>query len=371
MHPYKIILTAGFAMFSMFFGSGNLVFPLLIGTRTLSAYPYAIVGLVITAVLIPFVGLFGMMQFKGNRNAYFSLLGKHGALILTALMLGLIGPFGVLPRCITVAFGGMSALAPSLPFWTFSLCFCLATAALIWKRNRIVSIIGLVLTPIKLGSILFLIGAGIWAAGSIPFSMALPEESFLLGLVEGYQTMDLIAAFFFGCTIYEYVQMRFKENPAHSHKWSLLKTCLYASLVGAALLSIVYIGFVLLGAKYAPYLTATPPESLLAEIATLSLGMYALPIIAMTLVFSCLATATILSTLCIDFLKTDLCHNKIPRNLALLIILSITFGISLLGFQSIRIWMGSILQWIYPALLGYAIFQILRNTIGKKLLKNT
>jgi LIVCS family branched-chain amino acid:cation transporter len=212
MNAYKIVLTAGFAMFSMFFGSGNLVFPLFIGFQSLSNYPYAILGLIVTAVCVPFLGLLGIIQYRGDRKAYFSTLGKGLAFGLSAFMLCLMGAFGVIPRCITVAFGGVNGLFPSLPFWTFSLGFCLLIGALIWRRNKIVSIIGLGLTPFKLGSIVFLIIFGLWYGGDALPAVQTSNQSFWLGIKQGYQTMDLIAAFFFACTIYEYLQNRLRET---------------------------------------------------------------------------------------------------------------------------------------------------------------
>ncbi len=350
-------------MFSMFFGSGNLVFPLLIGYETTNYYAFAIVGLLITAVCVPFLGLLGMIQFNGDRKAYFSSLGKTPAFILTLLMLAMMGPFGVIPRCITVAFGGLMLMVPDLSFVLFSFIFCLSTGVLIWKRNRIVSIIALVLTPFKLGSIVFLIIAGLYF-GDVPLpSLHTPKDSFLMGVMQGYQTMDLIAAFFFACTIYEYLQIKNNDGKnALTQERLLFKMGIYSSLIGASLLSLVYIGFVMLGAKYAPILKGIPPESMLTEIARHALGVYAMPVVALTLAISCLATATVLTTLFVDFLQDDVSLGRLTRPHSILLTLAISFGISLLGFQSICVWLGSILEWIYPLLLVYAIVQIIRKT---------
>ena len=363
MHPYKLVLTAGFAMFSMFFGSGNLVFPLLIGYETTNYYSFAIAGLLITAVCVPFLGLLGMIQFNGDRKAYFSSLGKAPAFILTFLMLALIGPFGVIPRCTTVAFGGLSLMIPHLSFALFSFIFCGLTGALIWKRNRIVSIIALVLTPFKLGSIVLLIIAGLYFGDDPIPSLHTSNDAFLMGIVQGYQTMDLIAGFFFACTIYEYLQMKIRDQKGSSTQERLLfKMGIYSSLIGAFLLSLIYIGFVMLGAKYAPVLKGIPAESMLTEIARHALGIYAMPLVALTLAVSCLATATVLTTLFVDFLQDDISRGRLTRPHSILLTLAISFGISLLGFQFICAWLGSILEWIYPLLVVYAIVQIARKS---------
>ncbi|RZI46835.1 branched-chain amino acid transport system II carrier protein [Candidatus Finniella inopinata] len=363
MSAYKIVLTAGFAMFSMFFGSGNLVFPLLIGFQSLSHHSYAILGLLVTAVCVPFLGLLGIIQFQGNRDSYFSSLGKFTAFALVLLMLTLMGPFGVMPRCITVAFGGLAVLTPGMPFWVFSLGFCLLLAALIWQRNKIVSIIGLFLTPFKLGSIILLIIFGLWYGPDVMPATQTSTHAFWLGISQGYQTMDLIAAFFFATTIYEYLQLRLKEagqlNPSVPQ---LFRWGLSASLVGAFLLSVVYVGFTLLGAKYAVYLDNIPPESMLVEIAKHALGAYAMPVVAFTLAISCLATATVLATLVVDFLQQDISRNRLSRPQSIAITLALTFGMSLLGFKTICQFLGTILEWIYPLLVVYAVIQIARKS---------
>ncbi|MBY0280840.1 MAG: branched-chain amino acid transport system II carrier protein [Alphaproteobacteria bacterium] len=371
MQPYKLVLTAGFAMFSMFFGSGNLVFPLLVGFETTHNYIYAIAGFLITAVCVPFLGLLGMIQFKGDRKEYFSSLGKIPAFLLTLLMLSLMGPFGVIPRCITVAFGGLQLMVPNLSFSFFSLGFCFLTGFLIWQRNRIVSIIGLILTPFKLGSIVLLILVGLYFGEGPLLSIHATQESFSLGFLQGYQTMDLVAGLFFACTIYEYLRNNLTSlGSAENNDRQLLKQGIYASLIGALLLSLVYIGFIMLGAEYAPYLKNIPPESMLVEIARHALGHYAMPIVAATLAVSCLATATVLTTLAVDFLQEDISRNYLNRAQSIVIILAVTLGISLLGFQSICSFLGTALTWIYPFLVVYALVQIFRKTICLKVARN-
>jgi LIVCS family branched-chain amino acid:cation transporter len=361
MNDRKIVLTAGFAMFSMFFGSGNLVFPLLIGTQTLSQFPIATLGLIITAVIVPFLGLIGMVLFQGDYQKYFSSLGKVPSFLLIFAMLALMGPFGVVPRCITVAFGGVSLVFPGLPFWVFSFIFCTAIILLIWQKNKIIEIIGLFLTPLKLGSILLLLACGLWLSNPAPESQIPETEAFLTGLFQGYQTMDLMAAFFFSSATYFYLKNNMQNK---GDEKCLLRLSIIASCIGAALLSVAYIGFVSLGAKYSPYLQGVKPEEILITITGQALGAYAKPVLAFTLAIACLATAVILSTLFVDLLQIDIFKNKISRPQSISITSGITFGISLLGFATICKWLGTILELAYPALIALAIANILQSQLN-------
>lgn len=361
MSHKKMVLIAGFAMFSMFFGSGNLVFPLLIGQQTASNYPFAIFGLILTAVIVPFLGLLGMILYDGQTGKYFEKLGKVPSFLLIAMMLCLMGPFGVVPRCITVAYGSVHVLFPNLPYYVFSFAFCAVIAALIWRANRIVDLIGLLLTPFKLGGLAFLVIVGLWFAEPAPLTNLSGKIAFTEGLTLGYQTMDLMAAFFFSSTTVIYLRNSLGPDEGRA---TLLKLSFAASLIGAFILSLSYVGFVSLGAKYADLLTTVHAEAMLPVIAQYTLGDYSLPIISFTMAVACLATAVILSTLFVDFLREDVCRQKITRPQSIFISLSITFGISLLGFAKICELLGSVLEITYPALIALAITNICNKLFG-------
>lgn len=355
MSHKKIVLTAGFAMFSMFFGSGNLVFPLLIGKETTGVYPYSLLGLIITAVIVPFLGLLGMILYDGDVKKYFAKLGKVPSFLLIAMMLSLMGPFGVIPRCITVAYGSVSLLFPHLPYYMFSFGFCAAIVALIWQANKVVDVIGLILTPFKLGGLALMMLIGLWFSEPIPMTDFSAKAAFAEGLTLGYQTMDLMAAFFFSSTTVIYLRNNLDASAPRSQ---LLKLSIAASLIGASILSLAYIGFVTLGAKYAPVLATVQPEAMLAVIAQHTLGQYAMPAIALTMAVACLATAVILSTLFVDFLREEVLKEKITRPQSIFLSLGTTFGISLLGFSKICELLGIILEIAYPALIALAITNI-------------
>lgn len=361
---FKTVLTAGFAMFSMFFGSGNLVFPLLLGTQTLSQSPYALVGFLVTAVLVPFLGLIAMIAFEGNREKFFATLGSATGFILTFLMLALMGPFGVIPRCITVAYGGLQLAWPTLSFPLFSGFFCIVTGFLIWKPGKVVSIIGLVLTPFKLGGIALLILFGIMYAPTVELSTLAPADAMKLGFGTGYQTMDLLAAFFFSSTVAYYLRDHIKNYTGDkSDLRLLLQSSLVASLIGALLLAVIYTGFMTLGAAYAPHLTTASPEALLAAIAGLTMGKYALIIVSITLATSCLATAVILANLFVAFLREDIAEKRLnitmTNSLSIIATLIATFIVAQLGFAKICTVLGTVLELTYPAFIALACHHIL------------
>lgn len=354
------ILTAGFAMFSMFFGSGNLIFPLLIGYHTTTQFPMGLLGLFITAVLIPFLGVLGMVLYAGDRTAYFSRLGKIPAYLLILSMLALMGPFGVVPRCLTVAYGSLQPLFPELSLRLFGAAFCLLLLGCTWHRNNIVHVIGVWLTPIKLSGVFLLIVVGIWQAGPLPpetLLSLLPMQALGAGMRWGYQTMDLIAAFFFSSTIVAYFQTHIRTSQAtESHAQNVFYASLAACCIGAVILALCYCGFVMLGAYHAPNLITVPPESMLATIGIQTLGKsLGIPIVVATMVVGCLATAAILTTLFVDFVYDTTRSLHIPYHVILVVSLAVAYLGSLWGFSAVCQWLTWILVVAYPALIMLAI----------------
>ena len=360
-----IIYIAGFAIFSMFFGSGNLVFPLQVGVESLDNYLFASAGLFITGILIPFVGLLSVLVKASNGVDVLTRIGRIPGLILVFMMLSLMGPFGVGARCILVAFGGMQLIIPQLSLEWFSLIFCIITGYIIWKRHAFVDIIGRFLTPLLLIGVFSIIIFGLFF-GEVPQETETTGvESFMTGITYGYQTMDLLAAFFFSATALGY--LKFAHEGRESRK-ELIRAGLISCAIGMTLLGTVYIGFVALGAKYAPYLVTVNPEQMLTQIAGRALGVFAMPIMSMTVMLACLTTLIVLVNLFSEFFHEQVLREKIDIHWSILLTLVITFSVSLFGFKSLAIWIGEALSIAYPALISLAVASILRDWLN---LKNT
>lgn len=367
MKNKTLILSTGLAMFSMFFGSGNLVFPLIVGKFSGGHFGIATLGILLTGVLVPFLGILAMLLFKGNSNDFFIRFGKPATFWFPLICLSLMGPFGVLARCITVAHGAFRLVSPETPLWVFSLASCVVIFLLTIKKNRIVSILGSILTPFLLVSLLTI---ALFALNAAPIPSTDSWEgawtSFSQGIVQGYQTMDLLAAFFFSIFIIKHLQTEksLEENPAKS-----LPIFLKASLIGAFLLSSVYFSLVLMGAMYAPELSAIPPQEMLGFIAQKTLGPWAAPVVCLAIILACLTTAIILTSLFADFLKKEITKNQIPTYLAVITTLAIAFFTSTLEFSGIAKIIGPILTIIYPALIVLTILSIFQKLWGWKIIR--
>ncbi len=366
MNRKNLIISTGLAMFSMFFGSGNLVFPLLVGQMSEGHYLSATLGILLTGVLVPFLGVLAMLLFNGDSNAFFQRLGKPATFWFPLIALSLMGPFGVLARCITVGHGAFRLLIPDMPLWIFSLITCAVIFLLTIRKNKIVPVLGSILTPLL---VLSLIAIGFFGLKQVDIPLASEGhvwETFKHGFFQGYQTMDLLAAFFFSVFLLDHLK---KQKAITEHPASALPIFFKSALIGAGLLSSIYFVLVLLGAMYAPHLAHVPPQEMLGAIAEKTLGIWAAPIVCGAVLLACLTTAIVLTSLFADFLKKEITRGKLSIVWSTVATLGIAFAISTLEFAGIMRIIAPILEFMYPALIVLTIVSIFNKLWGLKIIR--
>jgi branched-chain amino acid:cation transporter, LIVCS family len=364
MKKKALILSTGFAMFSMFFGSGNLVFPLLVGQQSSGHYLLSAIGIFITGVIVPFLGVLAMMLCKGNLQEFFRSIGKVGTFAFSLIVLTLIGPLGVIPRCLIVSHGALQQVFPSVSLIGASFFLCIAVYFLTINRNKIVPVLGTFLTPVLLVAI-FAIAVAALFKESLPAALGYGAswDAFKYGFFQGYNTMDLLASFFFSTFIIEHLQSTGKGEVCE--KTSLM-TFFRSALIGGGLLTLVYFFLVVLGSIYAPHLSSIQPHEFLGYIAFQTLGPFAAPCMCIAVVLACLTTAVVLATLFADFLRKDLLRNKIGNKVSLAITMVLAFFMSTLKFSGIMMILGPVVELIYPALIMLTIVNIIHKLWGVK-----
>ncbi|HXW60010.1 MAG TPA: branched-chain amino acid transport system II carrier protein, partial [Myxococcota bacterium] len=195
-------VTTGLAMFAMFFGSGNLIFPLAVGQMAGPDNAWAMLGLFLTAIFLPFATLCLMLLYNGNYNSFFQKIGVFPGKLVAFATLALIGPFGVLPRCIAFSYSTFSIYFHSVNLFEYVIVACVVVFLLSIKKNDVVGIIGNFLTPILLLSLIIIIVRGL-AVPEMP-TITEPESPLVMiqrGFVAGYKTFDIFAALFFASAI--------------------------------------------------------------------------------------------------------------------------------------------------------------------------
>lgn len=363
------IFIAGLAMFSMFFGAGNVVFPLTIGQYAQDKNFFAIAGMLITAIGVPFAGLIGMTLFNGDYKRFFERIGNVPGFLVALIIMGLIGPFGAMPRCIALSYSTIQTFLPGISLPLFSTISCVIIWLFTFKRTTIVDTLGYFLTPVLLGSLAIITIVGIFTAKETSITDLQNWDVFLTGLKDGYQTMDLLGAFFFSSVVIVSLKAAIHVGEEQPCPKMVLFTTLKASCIGAFLLSITYIGFSYVAAFHSTALADVSSSELISKIAIHTLGPSAAIIACIAVSMACLTTAIALAAVFAEFIHKDISNNKLSYNWSLILTLLVTFFVSTLHFTGIVAFLAPILQVMYPSLIVLTFCNIAYKLFGFKMIK--
>lgn len=351
-------VTTGLAIFSMFFGAGNVVFPLVIGRYAGDKNLYAVLGFMLTAVAVPLLGLVSMVLFNGDYKKFFGRLGSVPAMFIITTSLCLIGPFGAIPRCVALSYSTMQSILPGASLFIFSLVSCIVIYFLAINRGKVIGILGRVLSPLLIITLLVIIIMGFIngpSAASIDGSRSL---FFLEGLVQGYGTMDIFGAFFFAGVVLAGLRTLFGVSKGDEFNPSTLKHVIWAGVIGTSMLGVVYAGFSYVSAFYNERLVTVADDALISAVSFFTLGSYGAIFACLAVALACLTTAIALAVVFADFIQKDIFKNRIGYTSALAITMAITLAISNFGFAGIMAILVPILSVCYPALIVLAFINI-------------
>ncbi|USO02528.1 MAG: branched-chain amino acid transport system II carrier protein [Alphaproteobacteria bacterium] len=356
----KKVFPTGLAFFALVFGSGNLVFPLLTGQKACGSYPFGMIGLMLTTVIISFISYIGVISSNGSVREYFKELPDFAYWFITLVIFFVIGPLYVIPRCALVAFGGAKELFPQLQIAYFSFGFLATAFVLAIKEEKVVGILEKFITPFKLGSILFIVLGALYMAPEGALPIITPYYAFIEGMKDGYQPMDMLGIIFFSSLFFTAIKQQLKAEKNNDPQ-EFYKRNFWVGVIGLLCIGAVYLLLVLLGAKYSLHTQNLPGEQIFPRITRIALGNTAAILIALSFFFSTLATALALLNAFATFLAVDILKKRIDRFTGLIIATIISYVMSLVGFEAIVHFAGTyILSWLYPCLIIFVIFKFIK-----------
>ncbi len=246
------ILTIGLMLFALFLGAGNLIFPPYLGQLAGEQLAPAIIGFLLTGVGLPLLGILAIAKAGGDLQSIAGRVHPVFGIIFTMVVYLAIGPFFGIPRTATVAFeiGTAPFLTAQMAssFWSlflFTIIFFVITVLFALNPTKLVDRIGKILTPILIVVIGFLaVKSFLTPMGPIGAPVGnYDTEAFFESFLQGYLTMDAIAALVFGIVIIQSIRAKGVED-----KNTILKTTAYAGFIAAAGLSLVYLSLSYIGA---------------------------------------------------------------------------------------------------------------------------
>lgn len=359
------ILVTGFAIFSMFFGAGNLMFPLRVGLVAGDNYLIATLGFLFSSTLFPLVGLVGSILFDGNYEAFFGRLGKIPGFIITTFILFIIGPVIAMPRIVTLSHVMIQPFLPEVSLFLFTIIFLFFTFLTTYKESKIIDVLGYFVSPALIISLLIIICKGVWSAEVPATSTQTMFESIVTSFMYGYKTLDVIGGIVFGSIIFTILKKNYHEKGIQPDVHKMANFTFKSGLFGVSLLALVYTGMIYLGAYFGSGFEALNDGQLFSAISFKILGAHGAAIIAIAVMMACYSTIIALAAIFAEYLKTTLLRDRISYVNALLITLGATAVTSNLGLDTIARISGPIIDIMYPSIIvltvlniGYKLFDV-------------
>ncbi len=298
MNRKKEVLILGFALFAMFFGAGNLIFPPSLGIDMGKDWLVAGIGFLLTGVGLPLLGVLAFTKVGRLEDFSVKISSRFNTLYCTALVF-VIGPLFAIPRTGSTTFE--MGVLPSFPNVNplvssiiTSTAFFGITLILVIKESKITDIIGKFLTPVILIILAAIAFLGITGNIGTPVDKNITGV-FAKGFVSGYQTMDALASVIFGVVIVKGLEGKgIVEEKEQRYFLS------GSALIAAIGLGLIYFSLMYLGARVSGVgaFSTTSAALYLAEITLGSAGKIAFGICVAT---ACLTTSVGLVAIASDW----------------------------------------------------------------------
>lgn len=357
MNKNKDILIIGFALFSMFFGAGNLIFPPYIGISSGSSWLISFLGFILADVGIILLSIIAISK-AGSLQNVIGRAGKKFGISLEFLMMLCLGPILVIPRTGATTFEmSILPLAKNFNPVLFSVIFFSITLLLTIKPTKVMDIIGKFLTPILLLSLAFLIVKGIVSPiGNLEDVNS--SDLFITGVTQGYQTMDALGIGGIVALI-----MTSLVSKGYTDRNENISLAIKSALIACVGLTVVYGGLTYLGATASSlYDTNISQTALLINITHQLLGSTGTIMLAIVVGFACLTTSIGLTSVTAKFFE-DFTNKKLKYEHIVIFICVFSAIVSNFGVDKIIQIAIPILSLIYPVTIVLVVMNIFKKII--------
>lgn len=362
--PLKETLTIGLMLFALFFGAGNLIFPPALGQLAGVNMWEAILGFLITGVGLPLLGVVAIGISGSDVQSLSSRVHPVFGLVFTIVLYLAIGPVFAIPRTGTVTYEiGILPFLPeaaaqsSLPLFLFTIIFFGITLWLSLNPTKIVDTVGKLLTPILL-IVLALISVKMFITPLGEMQAPKGEYvngSFFKGFLEGYLTMDTLAALVFSIVVINAVKER-----GVTDRSEIAKICIKCGLIAAAGLAAVYISLAYLGATSVSQVGYLDNGgSVLSESVTVLFGSLGNVILSTAITFACLTTSIGLVSACGNFFSKI--FPKVSYKLIITVICLFSLVVANVGLTNLIAFSVPVLVGIYPLAIVLIVLSFLHQ----------
>ncbi|EGC82171.1 branched-chain amino acid transport system II carrier protein [Anaerococcus prevotii] len=352
----KDILISGLALFAIFFGAGNLIFPPYLGVITGDGWLATMVGFLLADPVIPILTVIVTAAAGGKAVDIGKRVGDKFAKILTLAAIICIGPAFAIPRTAATTYEvGFQSFFPNLPIWVVTLVFFAITFALAFKESNVVNIIGKYITPALLVFLFIVIVKAIISPIGKPIDIPVEGGYFVKGFYEGYQTLDAFASpLFTGIVVADLM----RKGYGKVNRKDRLSFIVSVGIVASIFLSLVYGGLTYLGASGSSIFTADDSRvEILVSLIYMTLGNFGKFALSVCVTLACLTTAIGLTSSAGNFIE-ELTHGKVKYIYTVIVVTIISFLLSSLGVDAIINLAVPVLTIGYPIIIALVFYMM-------------
>lgn len=357
---FKDSLVIGFALFAMFFGAGNLIFPPLLGVVSGTKWFTSFAAFLFADGGLALLGVIALTRTDGDMEALFTRAGRFIGVLIGSLMILCIGPFLAIPRtaATTYEIGIKPTIGTGLSPIIFAIIFFAIVLVLTIKPSKVVDIVGAFLTPALLICLAVLIIKGVVSPLGQPLERTLVDNLAVNGINEGYQTMDAMASCIFAGIVISSIRQK-----GYTERKVMVKATIVAGIVAVIGMAFVYGGLTYLGATVSPiYDNTVERTALIVSITEGILGGTGKVILAIIVALACLTTAIGLSSACGNYFS-QLTKGKLKYEVIVVVVCVFSAVVSNFGVDKIIAIAAPILGMIYPAVVAFIFLGMINDKI--------
>lgn len=348
----KQYLVVASLLFGLFFGAGNLIFPLHLGQLAGSHWVGAAAGFLVTGVVLPLLSVLAVAVTRAE--GVFDIgrpLGVGFALAFMVLIHFTIGPLFGTPRTATVSFTvGVSPFVPkqyqTLALFLFSLAFFSLAFAFSYHENGILNNVGKVLNPVFLVLLFVVFAVAFLNPFANPFhttgTAAYVHGSFVNGFLQGYNTMDALAGLAFGVTVVTAVRQLGQRRDT-----DVAKVVAKSGTLAMSAVALIYVLLIVVGAmSLGRFKLSADGGVAFTQLVNAYAGRLGQAVLAVLITVTCLTTAVgLIAAFAQDFHKH---FPKVSYHTWLFLTTLASFLTANFGLETIIAWSTPMLMFLYP-----------------------
>lgn len=352
------MIITGFAVFAIFFGAGNLIFPGAVGLLAGDRWPVALIATFLCGILLPLLALVAVANTGDGWSALCKPVGvwyDKGAFFIATVGMVILSN---LPRTAATTYEvAIKPLFPSCPAWITAVIFFVITFFLTFDQSSLIDRIGKYLTPIMLILLFIIIVKGILTPLGTPIH-TVQKHVFGSSFTELYNTGDLFSGLFVSSIFLADLTKKGYANIEERKKMTVR-----AVFVAGIAFAIVYGGLLLLGAQSSSLCSENMDRTtLLANMVSRLLGKFGSVALSITVAMACLSTASGLIGIASEFMEA-FTRRKISYRIWVIILCISSTLIACTGVENIISIASPIFLLLYPSGLTITLLGLLKKYI--------